>query len=250
MKLSFCVEMLWPDLPCEQAMALAHAKGARAIEFWGWWDKDLRAIEQASQALNLQVAALCTPFHSLVDRAEHAAWLQGLKETIQVANRLRCPIIISQVGNALPNQPRDIQQQAMIEGLRQAIPLLEACEAVLVIEPLNTVTDHKGYYLTSSDQAAQVLQAVDHRQIRMLFDIYHQALMGEQVIDKIGQHLPLIGHMHCAGVPGRGPLSSGQLDYDAVFRAIQHHGYQGYVGVELKTDRPEDEVATWAGKIQ
>ena len=242
MKLSYCVEMLWPDLPCQEAMRLAHEGGARAIEFWGWWNKDLDAILGVSQELGLPVAAICTPFYSLVDPKERGAWLTGLKDSIAAAEKLRCPHIISQVGSALPGVPRETQYQSMVEGLRRAIPLLEVSGVTLVVEPLNTVTDHKGYYLTSSDEAAKALLEIAHPRIRMLFDIYHQALMGEDVVAQITRHLPLIAHMHCAGVPGRGPLNTGVLDYDAVFTAIDRLPYLGHVGVELKTGRPLDEV--------
>lgn len=248
MRLSYCVEMLWPDVACEKAMQLAHGAGAKAIEFWGWWNKDLDAIISVSDELSLPIVAICTPFYSLVDEKERGAWLHGLEGSIQAAQKLHCPHIITQVGSELPGVPRDKQYQSMVDGLREATPLLDKADITLVVEPLNTVHDHKGYYLTSSDEAAMALKEVDHPKIKMLFDIYHQALMGEDVVAKIQEHLPLIAHMHCAGAPGRGPLNTGTLDYDQVFAAIDRLPYQGHVGVELKTDDPLSEVRRLTAK--
>ncbi len=47
MKMSVCLDALWPRLPCEDAVTLATGSGATAIEFWGWWDKDLPAVKKA-----------------------------------------------------------------------------------------------------------------------------------------------------------------------------------------------------------
>ena len=42
-----------------------------------------------------------------------------------------------------------------------------------------------------------------------------------------------MGHFHAAGVPGRHDVDGSQeINYDAVFRAIDESGYHGYVGLE------------------
>ena len=48
------------------------------------------------------------------------------------------------------------------------------------------------------------------------------------------RHLPQIGHIHTAGVPGRHELLGSENDYAALFRAIDASGYDGYVGLEFR----------------
>ena len=44
----------------------------------------------------------------------------------------------------------------------------------------------------------------------------------------------MIGHVHTAGVPGRGELDDGQeINYPAVIKKLVEVGYTGYVGQEF-----------------
>ena len=248
MKISVCVDALWPHLSCEAAIVKAAENGAEAVEFWSWWDKDLSAVKAACKKNGVKVAALCTRFFSLVDQSQHEAYLRGLDETIQVADMLSCHTIISQVGNEQTGMSREEQRRNLVEGLDKSTLLLSGHDIQLVIEPLNTQIDHKGYYLYSSCEAAQIVQEVSSPQVKMLFDIYHQQVMEGDILRHIRQHFPHIGHMHCAGVPGRGPLAKSELDYDYIFGAIEKMGYKEYMGLELFTGTPEMEIQKWCSR--
>jgi hydroxypyruvate isomerase len=245
MKLSVCVDALWPQIPCEDAIILAAGNGAEAIEFWSWWDKNLQAVKMACNNSNVAVAAICTRFLSLVDECEQEAYLQGLKETIDAAQLLGCRTIISQVGKELNSVPREAQRLQLADGLRKAADLLSTHDIRLVIEPLNTRVDHKGYFLWSSDEAAQIIQEVNSQHVKMLFDIYHQQVMEGDILQHIRENLDCIGHMHCAGVPGRHSLTDSELNYGYVFKAIEAMGYDGFMGLELFTSTPETEIRNW-----
>ena len=69
--------------------------------------------------------------------------------------------------------------------------------------------------------------------------------MNGDVIRRLRQYRDLIGHIHVAGVPGRGELDEGQeIFYPAVMRALVEIGYQGYVGQEfIPTREPMDGLA-------
>jgi hydroxypyruvate isomerase len=248
MKMSVCVDALWPQIPCEDAAQLAAGCGAQAIEFWGWWDKNLLAVKKACDNCGLDIAAICTRFLSLVDGHELEAYLQGLKETIDAARELHCRTIISQVGNELIGVPYEEQRLQLLDGLRKAVELISSHDVQLVIEPLNTRVDHKGYFLWSSSEAAQIVREVNSPQVKMLFDIYHQQIMEGDILQHIRENLHCIGHMHCAGVPGRHSLSESELDYRYVFKAVDEMGYDGFMGLELFTGTPEEEIRNWCGK--
>lgn len=245
MKISVCVDALWPKIPCGNAARLAAGCGAEAIEFWGWWDKDLQAVKMACADSGLNVAAICTRFISLLDIHSQEAYLQGLKETIDAARFLGCRTIISQVGNELAGIPRKVQRSQLTDGLNKAAEMLSSCDIQLVIEPLNTRVDHKGYFLWSSWEAAQIIREVNSPRVKMLYDIYHQQVMEGDILQHIRESLDCIGHMHCAGVPGRHSLSESELNYDYVFRAIEEMGYEGFMGLELFTGKPEEEIKNW-----
>lgn len=232
MQLSVCIDALFRSQDFIRGMETVKEAGIDTIEFWGWWDKDLESIHYAQERLGMKIAACCTRFLSLVDPRQRKNYLTGLVETIEVAQRLGCNRIITQVGNAIPGIPRKVQHQNLIAGLKECIPLLEKSGVTLLIEPLNTLVDHKGYYLYSSEEAFQIITTVTSPRVKVLYDIYHQQIMEGNLITRITQNIEAIGHFHAAGNPGRHELTNGEINYPEVLRAIARTGYQGYIGLE------------------
>ncbi|AZN43451.1 glyoxylate-induced protein [Paenibacillus albus] len=206
--------------------------GYDTIEFWSWWDRDVEKIARTARELGLGIASVCTKMESLVDASKRDAFVAGLRESIAVAGQLGCKVLIAQAGAELASVPREEQQRSMIEGLKIAAPLLEEAGVTLVLEPLNTLVDHKGYYLYSSEEAFHIIREVGSPNVKLVFDIYHQQIMEGNVLANIIPNLELIGHFHAAGNPGRHELSTGELHYDRIFEAIDAAGYEGYMGLE------------------
>jgi hydroxypyruvate isomerase len=232
MKISVCVEAVYNKKDFIASMREVKSLGIDAVEFWSWWDKDIDKINAARKELDLNIAAFCTKMVSLVDPSQRKTYISGLEETVPVAKKLGCKTIISQVGNELPSLSREAQHKSLVKGLKKCSHFLEAEGLTLVIEPLNIRVDHKGYYLWESDEAADIVSEVGSPNVLMLFDIYHQQIMEGDVIRRSIRHLNAIGHMHAAGNPGRNELDSGELNYMAIFDALQSSGYTGYVGLE------------------
>lgn len=119
----------------------------------------------------------------------------------------------------------------------------------LVIEPLNELIDHPGYYLVRSEEAFQVIDEVGSPNVKVVYDIYHQQVSEGHVIANITANIDKIGHFHAAGNPGRHELDRGELHYPSIFRAIQETSFNGFVGLEYwPVEDPQAglrEVARW-----
>ncbi len=229
---SVCIDAVFEGRSFDEACAAVKRAGIPAIEFWGWWDKDLDALQAARQANGLALSACCTRFVSLVDPAARGAYLEGLAESIEVAGRLDTSILISQVGNFRPGVSRDAQHRSLVDGLREAAPMLEAAGITLVIEPLNELVDHPGYYLVRSDEAFRIIDEVGSPRVKVVFDLYHQQVSEGHLIHNLVTHIDRIGHFHAAGNPGRHELQRGEIHYPGVFDAIRGAGFTGHVGLE------------------
>ena len=232
MKPSVCVDAVLSKLEIENALDLASRCGISAFEFWRWWDKDLDRLLKARDRFQMQVAACCTKFVSLVDPALRGSYLHGLSESIAAAKRMDCPTLISQVGDFRPGVSREAQHQSLVEGLKAAAPLVEDSRITLVIEPLNELVDHAGYYLISSKEAFEIVQEVNSPRIKVVFDIYHQQISEGHLIHNITSNISKIGHFHAAGNPGRHELTIGEINYQPIIEAIQSKNYDGYFGLE------------------
>jgi hypothetical protein len=111
-------------------------------------------------------------------------------------------------------------------------PLVEAVGITVVVEPLNVLVDHPGYYLTTSAEGFEILDEVGSQAVKLLFDIYHQQITEGNLLANIVPHIKQIGHFHVADVPGRHEPGTGEINYANVFHAIDKAGYEGFVGLE------------------
>ncbi|WP_219834016.1 hydroxypyruvate isomerase family protein [Paenibacillus sp. R14(2021)] len=232
MKLSVCIDAVYHGKDFYASVEEVVQLGYDAIEFWSWWDKDLERVADMVREKSLSVTSICTKFESLVDPSRREAFIAGLQASIAAAQTIGCRALIAQVGEELAGVPREAQQQSIIEGLKACAPLLEEAGITLVLEPLNTQVDHKGYYLSASEEAFHIVREVGSAHVKIVFDIYHQQITEGHLLANILPNLPLIGHFHAAGNPGRHELSTGELHYGRIFEAIDAAGYKGYMGLE------------------
>ncbi|CAM4095321.1 TIM barrel protein [Paenibacillus alkaliterrae] len=232
MQFSVSIDAVYSGRDFVKSMQEIKRAGFNAFEFWSWWDKNLQAIQAAKEALQLTVAGIVTKYISLTDPSKRQEYIEGVKQTIAVAQMLGCNHIISQVGQEIPGVPREEQHRSIVEGLKACVPFLKQAGIMLVIEPLNTLVDHPGYYLYNSKEAFQIVDEVGSPYVKVLYDIYHMQIMEGNIISTITQNIDKIGHFHVAGVPGRHEPYTGELYYLNILKAIEATGFRGYVGLE------------------
>ena len=101
---------------------------------------------------------------------------------------------------------------------------------------------HPGYQGDDIDYCAEIIRQVGAPNAKLLFDIYHVAIMNGDVIRRLRQYRDILGHIHVAGVPGRAELDECQeINYPAVMRTLVEIGYTGFVGQEFIPTRDPDE---------
>ncbi|GHT69093.1 hydroxypyruvate isomerase [Spirochaetia bacterium] len=246
MRFSVCIDAVFKGLDQDAALEGVKAAGFLAYEFWGWWDRDIEGLRKKADALGLSCAAFCTRFISLTDPGLRPAYLEGLRESIAVAKKLGNKILISQVGSDT-GAVRTFQHKSAIAGLRAAAPLLEESGVTLLIEPLNGRIDHIGTFLESSDEGFELVEEAGSKNIKLLFDIYHQQITEGDIIRRVTANISRIGHLHTAGTPGRHELFTGELDYRNIFKAIDKAGYSGFTGLEYF---PQEDAVTGLKQIR
>jgi len=231
MKYSLCIEPIFTDYPIYERFAIAKEFGLDAVEFWNPASYEISKLEKAANSSGLPVATM-----TLVDgwgvslSDDYADIVKNVERSIQIGKDLGCNYFIGLSGNT--SSEITSQQDVISDNLKRLCELLDKHDSVIVLEALNTTVDHKGYFLDSSKVGFDIIKNVNSPNVRLLYDIYHMQIMGDDVIQTITENIDYIGHFHSAGVPGRHELRSGDLDYTGIISCIKDTGYNKYFGLE------------------
>ena len=214
-----------------QAIERIAALGFDAAETYDWSRLDPNAVREACQRCGVELLSMCTSEFRMTDAAWRGAWLDGLEKSCDMANRMGVKKLITQVGPDT-GASRQTQHENIVETLRQATPILEEHGVTVMVEPLNTLYDHPGYYLWSAVEGFDIIRAVNHPLVKLVYDIYHQQVMEGNIINNVTNNLDCIAHLHAAGHPGRIELQQGENDYKCIWKRIDEAGYTGACGLE------------------
>jgi hydroxypyruvate isomerase len=251
-KLSLCLEMLFVDRPFAERPAIASRLGYRAVELWDWRDKDVAAVADAAAQHDLTVAAMSGNRHyALIDPNAGAGLVEEMELVFEAAEQLNCRniMMLSDVlrsdGGAVPIEPRPTEEklEAMLENLRMLAGHPAAEGFTLLLEPLNTALDHRGCFLNDSATGVELIKRVNNQHVKLLYDIYHMSMMGEEVLTQIETNLDWIGYIHVADMPGRHQPGTGKIDYHAVNALLRRLGYDGFIGMEFSALGPDELAA-------
>ena len=224
----------FPGTIDEQLEAVA-AWGFPAYE-WHSPEGDLDALRGKADSLGLSLSCVrgcgrIAPGY-MMDPDQHDAMVEEFTQQVEVAKKLGTRQLIGLTGNARTDISYQEQMDLVIACLKRIAPIAEANNVEIIMEALNPLVDHKGFFLTRTDQTMNVLDAVGSPNVKMLFDIYHQQITEGNVIRNIRENIDRIGLFHFADNPGRKEPGSGELNYTNIFKAIHETGFIGYVALE------------------
>jgi hydroxypyruvate isomerase len=250
LKLSVRVEALFRDMNLPQMMEKVAEAGYRGFEFGNWRAQDAEAITKLKNKLGLECACLVgnravnPKGMTLVDPADREAFLAEIKASTEAAKRFETSRLVTLTGNELPGVSREAQHKSIVEGLKRAHDVVAPHGVTLIVEPLNTLVNHQGYYLNHTTEAFEIMREVASPNVKILFDIYHVQIMDGNLIDTIRRNIASIGHFHVGDVPGRHEPGTGEINYANVFRAIRETGFRDFVAMEYGPSK--DPMATLA----
>ena len=242
MRLSLCLETVFTHQPFVERMREASALGYSAIEFWDWRNKDLAAITETAGRLNLTVAAMSgNRQHALIDPDARPGLMIEMEQAFAVAQQLGCHhlMMLSDVltanGSAATPPPLSRQEkfESVVQGLQALVPQASDARVVLLLEPLNSVLDHRGYFLDHSQMGFEIIRRVGSPQMKVLYDIYHMSMMGEDVMAEMESNLEWVGYLHVADVPGRHQPGTGKIDYRGIADWLERVRFDGFIGMEF-----------------
>jgi hydroxypyruvate isomerase len=170
-----------------------------------------------------------------------AGLVKQMKAAIEVATRVNarwCTVVPAQINLGLE---MDYQMANVIENLKVMAGACEPAGLVMVLEPLNWFANHPGLFLTKIPQAYQICKAVNSPSCKILNDLYHQQVSEGNLIANIDMAWDEIAYFQVGDNPGRCEPTTGEINYQNVFKHIYDKGFKGVVGMEHGNSRPGKE---------
>ncbi len=168
----------------------------------------------------------------------HEECLAAIRKSIDETAAAGFPNVICFSGNRDGMDDQEGLANCVV-ALKQIAPYAEQNKVTVCLELLNTI-NHKDYMASSTAWCVELVHKVGSPRVKVLYDIYHAAMMKEDPLADIQKHADCWGHFHTAGVPGRNEIDdpAQTIDYPKLMRAILDSGFSGYVAHEFTPKRP------------
>jgi hydroxypyruvate isomerase len=160
-------------------------------------------------------------------------FVAGVRAAIRLAGQIGTTRLNTLVGVLPPGVTDEQARETAIANLTAVAPPAHDAGITLLVEGINNV-DIPGYWAGSVAAAAGLVEAVDHPNVRLQLDQYHAAMAGEDAIECLHTHLPLIAHVQIADAPGRHEPGTGSQPIEAFLDELDTVGYDGFVGLEYR----------------
>jgi len=242
------ISLLFAELPLLERIPAAKAAGFDAIE--AWWpfpggnydeavERFLDAIEQASirlSGLNFFAGDMPGGERGIVSRPDRREeFAENVQAIVRIAERTGATGFNALYGQRQPGmQPAD-QDQVGLDNLVLATRELAKVDGAVLVEPLSRGLNG-AYPLQTAAQAVELVEQVrkitETDNIGFLYDTFHLANNGEDLVSVVDQYADWIGHVQLADAPGRGAPGTGTVDFGAVLGSLARAGYDGLVACE------------------
>jgi hydroxypyruvate isomerase len=196
-----------------------------------------RALQQRGMTMGVFVASMprWSEFRPLLggnDDADREAFLADIRGSVDVAKRLNSKHMTIVTGFMDRKLPVEIQTARVIDVLRRAAAIYEPHGLVMVMEPLNTLVNHPGVFLSTVPQGYAVARAVNSPAIKILADLYHEQIQAGNLINTLDSCWDEIAYVQFGDNPRRNEPGSGEINYRNIVRWLRARNFAGVIGME------------------
>ncbi|MGA2944290.1 MAG: TIM barrel protein [Xanthobacteraceae bacterium] len=223
---------LFTERPLLERFGAAAAAGFTAVELQFPYDVSPSAVKAELEKHGLTQLGINTP-----QTPEFGLAAQPGKEREWEASFKRALDYVVAIGGTAIHCMTGVVARAAEQAAKSNITLL--------IEPINP-RDRPGYFMGRVEHAADLIGKIGAPNVRIQFDFYHVQIISGDLLRRFEKNLPVIGHLQIAAVPTRGEPDEGEINYPAIFEAIDRSGYSGWIGCEYKPRTRTEDGLGWA----
>ncbi|MES3091340.1 TIM barrel protein [Sphingomonas aerolata] len=196
-----------------------------------------KALAQRGMTMGVFVASMpkwakSRPLLGANDDADREGFLADIRASIAVAKRLNATRMTVVTGFMDPKLPVEIQTARVIDVMRRAGDIVAPHGIAMVMEPLNTRTNHPGVYMQTIAQGYAVARGANSPAVKILADLYHEQIQSGNLIPTLDSCWSEIGYLQFGDNPGRNEPMTGEINYAAIVRWLRGRRYAGVIGME------------------
>jgi hydroxypyruvate isomerase len=255
------ISLLFAELPLLERIPAAKAAGFEAIE--AWWPtphgrfneaiEDFLQVVEDNQVrltgLNFFAGDMAGGERGIVSRPDRRReFEENLRAIAKVAQRTGARGFNALYGQRQPGMDPVEQDRIGFENLVLATRELAPLGATVLIEPLSRGLNG-AYPVETAEQAVAIIERVRDAtgtdNISLLFDTFHLANNGEDLVAVTERYANMIGHVQLADAPGRGAPGTGHVDFTAVIEALARAGYRRLIACEYVPGGPTLDSLSW-----
>lgn len=256
MKHSISLKFMWSDRALPERATRAAEHNFDLVELWDWRNEPVDDLAAACRDAGIGIAGFFGHSHGgLRDPSQRDDVLASLAESVEVAERVgatQLHMFSDDIGfDSVIAKPPPLawqsQWQSCLDGLRECVALVEGKGINLVLESINTVFV-PGYFLSHAGKSLALCRAIDHPQVTMFFDCFHQQLVAGRLLENLLAALPWTQAVHIADVPGRHQPGTGEINFYGIKRVLEDRGYDRQLTFETVPKDGDSEAAVTAIK--
>jgi hydroxypyruvate isomerase len=231
--------MLWTvhsDLPFDQRLEKVAEAGYRATqlvnEYKDWSNQDFVRYRRKRESLGITFDAVSGINHSLCDPAQRPALLEEIQAHLNVMEELQSTRLILLSGNRIEGVSHAQTHADCVETVKAVADLAAARNVEILLENIDPI-ENPSYFLTSISEIFEVTREVNHPNVKVLYDFFHEQIAEGNLIAKLEPNIDLIALVHVADVPGRHEPGTGEINYSNIFKKLHELNYRGNIAMEF-----------------
>lgn len=251
--------ILFTELDILRRPAAAAEAGFDAVELWWPWasavpaDRDVDALGRAIDSAGVLLVGLNFIAGDMAggDRGllswpgRSAEFRDNVDVAVGFGASLGCRCFNALYGNRIEGVSQEEQDELALENLELAA---EAARRVGAVVALEALSGPQPYPLRTTEDCLAVVQRLSAggvRNVKLLADLYHITVNGEDPFAAIRARAEHFAHVQVADVPGRHEPGSGELDVAGLLLQLEASSYSGWVGLEYVPSTSSEESLRW-----
>lgn len=217
---------------CIEVVAEAGYQGVELTGYFQeWTPQEQRRLMAKMRSLGVMIDMLSGLQASFAIPNQMDEFVTKVRQHCHVANGLGCPQINIKSGKRLEGVAPQAQLAAAVDNLKRAADVAAENGINIVIEPIDLI-ENPTIFLTSVTGGFEIVRAVNHPNVKVLYDFYHEQRAGGNLIEKLENNIDWVGLVHIADVPGRHEPGTDEINYTNIYRSLAKLRYNRIIAME------------------